>query len=53
MTKQAKQSQGKAEAGYGAHVCPIGGLLETLTRPWTGSDVWIDEAREGHPKSAG
>jgi DNA-binding HxlR family transcriptional regulator len=40
MTKQAKQSQGKAEAGYGAHVCPIGGLLETLTRPWTLHILW-------------
>jgi DNA-binding HxlR family transcriptional regulator len=42
MAKSAKQSTGagKADGGYGAHVCPIGGLLETLTRPWTLHILW-------------
>jgi len=29
-----------AEGGYGAHVCPMAGLLETLTRPWTLHILW-------------
>src|ERR1700689_249746 len=47
MAKQGKKSisAGKlapdsAETSYGAHVCPIGGLLETLTRPWTLHILW-------------
>jgi DNA-binding HxlR family transcriptional regulator len=42
MTKPAKQlaGTGKADAGCVEHACPIGGLLETLTRPWTLHILW-------------
>jgi DNA-binding HxlR family transcriptional regulator len=42
MTKSAKQvtGPGKVDGAYGEHVCPIGGLLETLTRPWTLHILW-------------
>jgi DNA-binding HxlR family transcriptional regulator len=42
MTKPAKQLAGpsKADGACGEHVCPIGGLLETLTRPWTLHILW-------------
>jgi DNA-binding HxlR family transcriptional regulator len=42
MAKSSKAS-GKAcapDGTYGEHVCPIGGLLETLTRPWTLHILW-------------
>jgi len=42
MTKSTKEAgkPGTADGRYGAHVCPIGGLLETLTRPWTLHILW-------------
>lgn len=42
MTKPAKQLAGpsKAHGACAEHVCPIGGLLETLTRPWTLHILW-------------
>jgi DNA-binding HxlR family transcriptional regulator len=42
MAKQTKQLpvSGKASGACGEHVCPIGGLLETLTRPWTLHILW-------------
>src|ERR1700735_5833586 len=42
MTKPAKQlaEAGKADAACAEHACPIGGLLETLTRPWTLHILW-------------
>jgi DNA-binding HxlR family transcriptional regulator len=42
MAKSAKQLAGssKADGAYGEHVCPIAGLLETLTRPWTLHILW-------------
>jgi DNA-binding HxlR family transcriptional regulator len=42
MTKPAKQlaAPSKADGTCGEHVCPIGGLLETLTRPWTLHILW-------------
>jgi len=42
MAKSSKASE-KLCAGDGPaaeHVCPIGGLLETLTRPWTLHILW-------------
>jgi len=36
----ANGKQGAPDAGYGAHVCPMAGLLETLTRPWTLHILW-------------
>src|ERR1700734_1593432 len=42
MAKPAKQLAGpsKADGACGEHVCPIHGLLETLTRPWTLHILW-------------
>jgi DNA-binding HxlR family transcriptional regulator len=42
MAKSSKIAckPGAAEGPYGEHVCPIGGLLETLTRPWTLHILW-------------
>jgi DNA-binding HxlR family transcriptional regulator len=42
MTKPTKQLPGsdKADGACAEHVCPIGGLLETLTRPWTLHILW-------------
>jgi DNA-binding HxlR family transcriptional regulator len=36
----ANGKQGTPDVGYGAHVCPMAGLLETLTRPWTLHILW-------------
>ena len=43
MAKSSKTSEkaGAGDAGYGAHVCPMAGLLETLTRPWTLHILWM------------
>jgi DNA-binding HxlR family transcriptional regulator len=30
-----------ARYNQSAHVCPMGGLLETLTRPWTLHILWV------------
>jgi DNA-binding HxlR family transcriptional regulator len=42
MTKPAKQSARscKPDEAFAEDVCPIGGLLETLTRPWTLHILW-------------
>src|ERR1700685_2829693 len=42
MTKPAKQltGSGKAKGAWAEHASPIGGLLETLTRPWTLHILW-------------
>ena len=42
MAKSSKVAckPGAADGTYGEHVCPIGGLLETLTRPWTLHILW-------------
>jgi DNA-binding HxlR family transcriptional regulator len=42
MTEPAKQltGSGKAKGACAEHACPIGGLLETLTRPWTLHILW-------------
>ncbi len=42
MTKPAKQSGRPCKPGeaFAEDVCPIGGLLETLTRPWTLHILW-------------
>src|SRR5271169_6652097 len=42
MAKLTKQTAVpvKADEGCGAHVCPMAGLLETLTRPWTLHILW-------------
>jgi DNA-binding HxlR family transcriptional regulator len=42
MTKPAKHSTVacKADDAFAEQVCPIGGLLETLTRPWTLHILW-------------
>ena len=38
---KATDEPGAEDAGYGAHVCPMAGLLETLTRPWTLHILWV------------
>jgi DNA-binding HxlR family transcriptional regulator len=42
MSKPAKQLGRlcKADDAFAEQVCPIGGLLETLTRPWTLHILW-------------
>ena len=42
MTKPTKQAMTrcKGDAADGAHICPMTGLLETLTRPWTLHILW-------------
>jgi DNA-binding HxlR family transcriptional regulator len=42
MAKLLKQAEktGAPEGAYGEHVCPMAGLLETLTRPWTLHILW-------------
>jgi DNA-binding HxlR family transcriptional regulator len=42
MAKPTKQAMTpcKGEAADGAHICPMTGLLETLTRPWTLHILW-------------
>jgi len=42
MTKSKSQTASADNHGqaYGPHVCPMAGLLETLTRPWTLHILW-------------
>ena len=42
MAKSSKASEKLCaeHAPVGEHTCPIGGLLETLTRPWTLHILW-------------